>query len=835
MQMSDEFRTRKNEKNSKCENGVCPSAAPGETPRKNVAGKLVKASIGVEGMTCAACSARIENALAKMDGVKSASVNLTARKATVEYATDKVGLGDIEHTIEELGYDVVHETLTLGIEGMTCAACAARIENALSNVEGVYQANVNLALKRGTIEYNPSRLNKHEIFKIIRDTGYTPVELNDTSFDAEKAARENEMRAQMRYLIFTTIFAVPLFMISMLGLRFEGYALAQFALATPVQFYAGYQFYRGSYYALKGRSANMDVLVALGTSAAYFYSVANTFIGGQLFYETSVLLIAFILVGRVLEARARGKTSEAIRKLLGLKPKFARVVREGNEVEIPVDDVNVGDVIVVRSGERIPVDGVVMDGHSSVDESMITGESIPVEKAPGSEVIGATINKVGYIKFQATKVGANTTLSQIIRLVEEAQGSKAPIQRYADIVASYFVPFVVIVSFASFLAWFFIAGQPFVFALVVAVAVLVIACPCAMGLAAPTAVMVGTGLGAENGILIKGGAALEAAGRIQTVVFDKTGTLTRGSPVVTDVFPIGNEMESDVLAAAAAIEKGSEHPLAEAIVKRASEKKIAIPDAREITIRPGLGISGLVGENAILLGNRRLMDAGKVDYSSADAQVARLEDEGKTVMIVARSGALIGLVAVADIEKEHANEAVAELASMGISSIMLTGDNARTARAIAARIGIERVLAEVLPNEKADEIKNLQAEGLRVAMVGDGINDAPALAQADTGIALGSGTDVAVETGDIVLIRNDLRDVVAAIRLSRKTLGKIKQNMFWAFVYNTVGIPIAAGALYPAFGILLSPEIAALAMAMSSVSVVSNSVLLRRYKPAIRR
>ncbi|MEM2900714.1 MAG: heavy metal translocating P-type ATPase [Thermoplasmata archaeon] len=731
------------------------------------------------------------------------------------------------------------EKFTFGIEGMSCAACAARIENLLSKANGIKSISVNLALKRGTVEYIPEKIDKKKIFSLVEEAGYQPFEIK-SSLDIEMEMRDKEMLIQQRLLLFTGAFSIPVFIISMLKIEIPNSKYIQFLLATAVQFIGGYQFYKGSYHAIKSKAANMDVLVVLGTSAAYFYSVGNTFFfEGELFYETSSVLIFFIILGRVLEARAKRRTSESIRKLLSLKPTFAHVIRDGKEIEIPVEEVKIDDVAVVRSGERIPADGIVIEGHASIDEKMITGESIPVEKTVGDEVIGATINKKGYIKFRVKKVGEDTTLSQIIRLVEEAQGSKAPIQRYADFVSSYFVPVVMMISVTSFIIWFLLLGKEFAFSLKVSVAVLVIACPCAMGLAAPTAVMVGTGLGAERGILIKGGEALETAGKIQVVVFDKTGTLTSGVPVVTDIKTFGNvKDERELISYAYAVEKGSEHPLADAVLKKGKELKIENDketdkfekDAHDIKIHPGLGISGKVDGKEVYLGNRYLMEKAGIKYSDFENEIVKLEDEGKTVMLVSYDRVLVGLIAIADIEKENAKDAIIVLSKMGIMSIMLTGDNLRTARALASRLGIERVIAEVMPDEKANEIKKLQAGGFKVAMVGDGINDAPALAQADVGIAIGSGTDVALETGDIVIIRDDLRDVVASINLSRKTVRKIKQNMFWAFIYNSIGIPIAAGVLYPGFGILLTPEFAGLAMAMSSVSVVSNSLILRKSK-----
>jgi Cu+-exporting ATPase len=622
--------------------------------------------------------------------------------------------------------------------------------------------------------------------------------------------------------------------------------LLLFFLATPVQFVAGHQFYVGTYKALRNRTANMDTLIAMGTSAAYFYSTAVVFFPSavpfeHVYFDTSALIISLILLGKFLEAAAKGRTSEAIRKLMNLQAKTARVLKDGEEVETSIEDLDVGDVFVVRPGENIPTDGTIVEGHSSVDESMITGESIPVEKSKGSNVIGGTTNKNRLLRVRATRVGKDTSLAQIVRLVEEAQGSRAPIQRVADRVSAYFVPSVIGIAVVSFVIWYFagydsfsIATPKFVFSLSIFIAVLVIACPCALGLATPTAIMVGTGKGAENGILIKSGGALEIAGKTQVVVFDKTGTLTKGKPEVTDIVSFG-PTEADILKTVAIAEKGSEHPLGEAIVRKAREMEIHIPDAKDFETIPGKGVKAIYEGKEILLGNRKLMAESNVNIEEADDMIRSIEDQGKTAMVVVSDRRLIGIVAVADVAKETSAGSIAELKRMGIEVVMLTGDNWRTAKVIARNLGIDRVLAEVLPEDKAKEIQRIHQEGKIVAMVGDGINDAPALAQADVGIAIGSGTDVALEAGDIVLIRNDLNDVAAAIQLSKKTMSKIRQNLFWAFAYNTAGIPIAAGALYPFFGVLLDPVIAAAAMAMSSVSVVSNALLLKRYTPDVKR
>ncbi len=651
-------------------------------------------------------------------------------------------------------------------------------------------------------------------------------------------APEVELRNLKRLVAFSLALSIPTLILSFvfIPLPFISRNILLFLLATPVQFIAGFRFYKGTLDAIKNRAANMDTLIALGTSAAWIYSTTITFIptvfpGREVYFDTAALIIALILLGKLLEDLAKGKASEAIRKLMDLQPRLATVVRDGGEVEVPVEQVEVGDVVVVRPGEKVPVDGAVLEGHSSVDESMITGESIPVEKGVGDTVIGATINKVGMLKFKATKVGADTTLSQIIKLVEEAQVSRAPIQRLADVVSGYFVPAVIVIALITFAAWYF-TGAGFTFGLVAFIAVLIIACPCALGIATPTAIMVGTGKGAENGVLIKGGEHLENAHKLKTLVFDKTGTLTKGEPSVTDVVTIGEMSfdggsgEVDVLRYAAIVEKGSEHPLGEAIIQEAKARKIEIPDPASFEAVPGHGVRGEFGGGEIMLGNRKLMKDNGIEIAGVEEKVLTLEQQGKTVMLLAVNKQMVGLIAVADTLKEHSAEAIDALKNMGIEVVMLTGDNERTAKAIAEQLGINRVLAEVLPGEKAEVIKKLQKEGKVVGMVGDGINDAPALAQADIGIAIGSGTDVALETGGIVLIKDDLRDVVASIQLSKQTVRKIKQNLFWAFAYNTALIPVAALGF-------LNPIYAAGAMASSSITVVVNSLLLRRFKPKI--
>ncbi|MBO2532961.1 MAG: copper-translocating P-type ATPase [Thermoactinomycetaceae bacterium] len=782
----------------------------------------------IKGMTCAACASRIEKGLRRMAGVVDAQVNLARERASVVYDDDRLSPVEVADKIRDLGYDVVTEKAELDIRGMTCAACARRIEKGLARLEGVIRADVNLATERGTVEYYPAALDVAEIVKKVKDLGY------DASPRKDRAnLREAEIRVQKRRFLIAAFLSAPLLwsMLHMGGplsvlvpdLLMNGYV--QWLLATPVQFYAGWPFYRGAYKNLKNGSANMDVLVALGTSAAYFYSLYLLLTGGDAFYfETSAIIITLILLGKLLEAVAKGRTSEAIQKLMGLRAKTAVVIRDGREREIPVEEVEKGDLIRVRPGEKIPVDGVVVEGRSAVDESMLTGESIPVDKQPGDEVIGATINKHGTLTFRATKVGKETALAQIIRVVEEAQGAKAPIQRLADRISGVFVPVVVLIAIGTFLLWY-LALDPgnIERAILNLTAVLVIACPCALGLATPTSIMVGTGKGAEVGILFKGGQHVENAHRIDTVVLDKTGTITKGEPEMTDVRPLGNRTEEELLRLAASAEKPSEHPLAQAIVRGARERGIEPTAAENFQAVPGKGIEAVVDGRRVLIGTRKWLEENGVDTTAAETAMETLEEQGKTVMLVAADGKPAGWIAVADTVKPTSADAIRELKRMGLQVWMLTGDNERTARAIARQAGIEHIRAEVMPGDKAEEVKRLQAEGRKVAMVGDGINDAPALAVADIGMAIGTGTDVAIETADVTLMRGDLRAIPAAIRLSRLTMRNIKQNLFWAFFYNAVGIPVAAAGY-------LAPWLAAAAMAFSSVSVVSNSLRLKRVK-----
>ncbi|HEV8641114.1 MAG TPA: heavy metal translocating P-type ATPase [Methylomirabilota bacterium] len=740
------------------------------------------------------------------------------------------------------------ERMTFPVRGMHCAACVGKVEGALASVPGVSEAAVNLATERATVAFDPAQADVAALQRAVEAAGYELVEPTAATMggvDDERRAREGEQRALRTKFIVGAVLSLPVLIGGMADVFPWAPAWLRnpwllLALSTPVQFWVGAQFHRGFLHDLRYRSASMSTLVSIGTNAAYFFSVAVTLwphtfmdVGGMTYYETGAVVITLIVLGRWLEARARGRTSEAIRRLMGLAPRTARVIRDGQDVDVPIEQVLVGDLIRIRPGERIPVDGVIVEGASTVDESMLTGESLPVEKRPPAKVAAGTVNRTGSFVFRATAVGRETTLARIIHLVQEAQGSRAPIQRLADRVAAVFVPVVLVVAALTFSAWFFFGPEPrLLMALTTAVAVLVIACPCAMGLATPTAIMVGTGKGAEHGVLIKSAAALELLHRVDTMVFDKTGTLTGGRPEVTDVVPVPGGSEDEALALAAAAEQGSEHPLGEAIVRRAKERGVALPPIIEFDTVPGQGVDALAPDGRVLLGNRGLMDARGIDVTPLAARAAALQAGGKTVMYLAFAGRLEALIAAADVLKPEAAATVARLKALGVGVVMLTGDNRGTAEAIARQAGINRVLAEVLPEDKAGEVKRLRQEGHLVAMVGDGINDAPALAQADVGIAMGSGTDVAIEAADVTLMRGNLAGVVAAVQLSRRTIRIIRENLVWAFGYNVILIPVAAGVLYPLGGVLLSPILAGAAMAFSSVSVVTNSLRLKRWRPA---
>jgi P-type Cu+ transporter len=816
--------------------------------------KSDKASIHITGMTCTTCAATIGKGLSETPGIEQADVNFASEKASIKYDPTKVDLAQIRDTVSQLGYGVATKKSIFPVGGMTCASCVARVEEALSSVPGVISASVNLASEKATVEYLEGT-EPVDMRRAVKDAGYELGPEAQALEDVTTAA-QREIRGLRNRFIVAAILAASIMALGFIP-SFVGQPYLLWALATPVQFWAGLRFYRGAWGALKHKTSDMNTLIAVGTSVAYFYSLiavifpslfATGVLEPHLYFDTSAMIITLILLGRFLEARAKGQTSEAIKKLIGMQPKTALVIREGEQREIPVDDVRVGDLILVRPGERIPVDGIVREGYSSVDESMITGESIPVEKKVGAEVIGATINKTGSFQFEATKVGKDTMLAHIVRMVEEAQGSKAPIQRLADVIASYFVPAVIGIAIVTFIVWYFVGPAPsLTFAFLNLVAVLVIACPCALGLATPTAIMVGTGKGAEHGILIRNGEALERAHQIKTVLLDKTGTLTRGEPVVTDVVAAPFSSPEELLRLAASAEHSSEHPLGEAVVKAALEKKLELSPSSDFNAIPGQGVEALVEGKKLFLGNLKLMEDQGFALNGLGQKTTDLLKEGKTVMFLGWDNQIAGIIALADTLKPGAREALQALHKMGIETAMLTGDNRRTAEAIARQAGIDRVLAEVLPERKAGEVKKLQEDGKVVAMVGDGINDAPALAQADIGIAIGTGTDVAMETGDITLISGDLMGVVTAISLSKRTMRIIKQNLFWAFAYNTALIPVAAGVLYLAFGktgvpsglhfILgeygfLNPILAAAAMAASSITVVSNSLRLRRFKPA---
>lgn len=801
--------------------------------------KSKETQMQIVGMTCAACSTRIERGLNKLQGVETANVNLALENASVTYNPDEVSTQDIEKKIQDLGYEVVKEKAEFLITGMTCAACSSRIEKVLNKLDGINTATVNLALETGTVEYNPSRLTPSDIIARIEKAGYGATVKVEKNAGVEDF-RQKELEKQQGKFVFSLILTIPLLWAMVSHFSFTSFIYlpdmlmnpwVQLALATPVQFFIGWQFYRGAYKALKNKSANMDVLVALGTSAAYFYSlylsIASIGSGAhmvELYFEASAVIITLIILGKLFEVRAKGRSSEAIKKLMGLQAKTALVVRDGKEMEVPLEEVMVWDILSVKPGEKIPVDGEILEGQSAVDESMLTGESIPVDKQIGDTVYGSTMNKNGFLKMKATKIGRETALAQIIRIVEQAQGSKAPIQRLADKISGIFVPIVVGIAILTFLVWYFIVDPGnFTGALVNLIAVLVIACPCALGLATPTSIMAGSGRSAELGILFKGGEHLEQTHRITTVVLDKTGTVTNGKPVLTDVLLVNQGEEEEILRLVGTAEKQSEHPLAQAMVDGIKEKGIELGESTTFEAIPGYGIEAAVQERKVVVGTRKLMKKHDIDLTNAETTIQKLESDGKTAMMIAVDGDYKGIIAVADTIKETSASAIKRLKDMGLEVVMMTGDNHRTAQAIADLAGVDRVIAEVLPEQKAEEIEKLQAEGKKVAMVGDGINDAPALVTADIGMAIGTGTDVAMEAADITLMRGDLNSIADAIMMSKKTIKNIKQNLFWAFAYNTIGIPIAALGF-------LAPWVAGAAMAFSSVSVVLNALRLQKVK-----
>ena len=804
----------------------------------------------ISGMTCSACANRIEKVVSKMNGVKEANVNFATETLTVNYDDQAVTKQDIEQKVEKIGYKVEKniQSHTYKIEGMTCSACANRVEKVTKKMPGIENAVVNFATEKLSVSYDADAVSFGDIKAKVEKAGYKLIREEEQKIEEKKKNLDEKGKLLWR-LILSLIFSVPLLTITMghmVGMPLPkiidpmmnplNFAIIQLVLTIPVMI-IGYKFYYIGYKNLFKLSPNMDSLIAIGTSAAFIYSLYGTYkiytgdgsYAMSLYYEAAVTILALITLGKYLEAISKGKTSQAIKKLMGLAPKTATIVRDGKELVIPIDEVIVGDIVIVKPGEKLPVDGEVIEGATAVDEAMLTGESIPVEKTIGSKVIGASINKTGFIKYKATKVGKDTALSQIIKLVEDAQGSKAPIAKMADIIASYFVPIVIGLAILASIGWL-IAGESGVFALTIFISVLVIACPCALGLATPTAIMVGTGKGAEYGVLIKGGEALEVTHQIDTIVFDKTGTITEGKPVVTDIIT-STILEDELLSIAASSEKGSEHPLGEAIVKSAEERNIQFKEISNFKAIPGHGIQVEIEGNTILLGNKKLISENSIEVGELGVKSDKLANEGKTPMYIAINNKLEGIIAVADTVKPSSKEAIENLHKMGIRVAMITGDNKKTADAIAKQVGIDIVLAEVLPEDKANEVKKLQGKGNKVAMVGDGINDAPALAQADIGIAIGTGTDVAIESANIVLMKGDLRDVTTAIKLSKATIRNIKQNLFWAFGYNVLGIPVAMGVLHIFGGPLLNPMIGAAAMSLSSVSVLTNALRLRKFNP----
>ena len=859
------------------EDGVIIERAPlngSRHTRTTPDGRGERVDLPVTGMTCAACARRIETKLSRAPGVQRAAVNFATSRATVEYDPGSTGTRDLIGVVEDVGYGIAGTARADFVvdDSARPSGSARPLEQHLARIPGVVSATFNLGVMEVRVEYLPGAADVATLRRGIEDFGYRVREVpgGGTAPGAEEyeaEARNAEYRDLRRKFWIAAVLSLPVLVIAMshgriTWLDFPGVNWLQLALATPVVVYCGAQFYRGAWAAFRHRAADMNTLIATGTGAAYLYSVVAT-VWPELFaeatlestpmagmegmpetamvpvyFEAAAVIIALILLGRMLESRAKGQTGDAIRRLMGLQAKTARVIRDGREMDIPVEEVVPGDTVIVRPGEKIPVDGILTEGSSTVDESMLTGESLPVEKRPGDEVFGATINKTGSFRFQATKVGRDTALQQIVKLVQDAQGSKAPIARMADVISGIFTPVVLCVAIATFVLWFVLAPEPvrFTMALVNFVAVLIIACPCALGLATPTAIMVGTGKGAENGVLIKGGESLETAYKLDTIILDKTGTITAGEPALTDILPADGADADDLLRLVASAERGSEHPLGEAIVREAEARSLALSPASGFNAVAGHGIEAVVDGHEVLLGNEKLMRDRRIDLSGEwKTRASALAGDGKTPMFVAVDGAMAGLVAVADRVKPESREAVAAMQSLGLEVVMMTGDNRRTAEAVAREVGIERVLAEVLPEGKAREVRRLQQERKRVGMVGDGINDAPALAQADVGIAIGTGTDVAMEASDVTLIRGDLRGVVTAIALSRATIRTVRQNLFWAFVYNTLGIPVAAGLLYPLTGWLLSPVLASAAMSLSSVSVVANSLRLRRFRPPLVR
>ncbi len=796
-----------------------------------------KAKIKISGMSCASCALNVEKSLKNLEGVDEAQVNLGTEEATVEYDSKKLNLSGLEEAVENAGYGVINEKVTLKIGGMTCAMCVQAIEDVLNKIDGISSVNVNLASERAYVTYNPKMTSLQDMKNAIEDLGYQylGVEGEETG-NREEELRLRDLKGKRNRIIVGFGVSIPLLVLTYVNVPLP-ISLPYFMLVVSILpfIYVSYPIFTAAYRALRNRNLNMDVMYSLGIGVAFVSSLLGTFqivlTPEFMFYDTALMLAAFLMLGRYLETRAKGRTSTAIKKLIGMQPKTAAVIRDGKEIEIPIDNVEIDDLVVVKPGEKIPADGEVVEGESYVDESAITGEPLPVLKNAGKSVVGGTINQNGALKFKAIKIGKDTVLAQIIKLVEMAQGSKPPVQRIADRAVTYFIPTILTIAFISFVVWYFVLASNLLFALTVLISILVVACPCALGLATPTAVTVGIGRGAELGILVKNGEALEISEKLTTILFDKTGTLTKGKPEVTDIIGSSIDVES-LLKIAASVERNSEHPLAEAVVKKAAKEGINLLEAGEFDSFGGKGVKAVVDEKEVIIGNRTLFKDKNIPIiDKTEGKIFELENEGKTAILIGFNGEIAGIIAVADTLKESTKAALRELKKMKLQVAMITGDNNRTAKAIAGQIGIERVISEVLPQDKAAEVKRLQNEGEIVAFVGDGINDAPALAQADVGIAIGSGTDIAIESGDIVLIKDDLMDSVAGVQLSKKVMGRIKQNLFWAFAYNVVLIPVAAGVLYPTFGITFRPEFAGLAMALSSVTVISLSLMLKGYVP----
>ncbi|KEJ00688.1 ATPase [Clostridium botulinum A2B7 92] len=810
---------------------------------------MKKLSFNIEGMTCAACAKAVERVSKKLEGVQEANVNIATEKLSIIFDEKKCNTLDIEKAIEKAGYKAFldGQHMNLKIEGMTCAACAKAVERVSRKLDGVQDANVNIATEKLDITFDKSKVSINDIKIAIEKAGYKALE--EKNIEEEKKGKEDAIKSLWRRFITSLIFAVPLLTISMgsmMGLKLPkiidpmhnplNFGLIQLILVIPI-ILVGNKFFRVGFKSLVKGSPNMDSLISIGTSAAVVYGIfaifqiskGNMHYAHDLYFESGATILTLITLGKYLESVSKGKTSEAIKKLMALAPKNATIIRDNKEIIIPIEEVKINDIVLVKPGEKLPVDGEIIEGSTAIDESMLTGESLPVEKHIGDIAVAGSINKHGLIKYKATKVGKDTTLAQIIKLVEEAQGSKAPIARLADKISAYFVPTVIALAIISSLAWY-VSGKSLIFSLTIFISVLVIACPCALGLATPTAIMVGTGKGAENGVLIKSGGALETAHKVQSIIFDKTGTITEGKPKVTDILVSEGVDEKYLLQVAATAEKGSEHPLGEAIVKKAEEENLELFQGKDFRAIPGKGIEVIIEDKKVLLGNLRLMEEYEVEIKDFMDKSHKLSKEGKTPMFIAIENKIKGIIAVADTLKENSKKAIEKLHNMGVEVVMITGDNKNTAEAIGKQVGIDKIFAEVLPSDKANWVKKLQQEGKIVAMVGDGINDAPALAQADIGIAIGSGTDVAIESADIVLIKSDLMDVPTALKLSRATIKNIKENLFWAFGYNTLGIPVAMGVLYIFGGPLLNPMIAAAAMSFSSVSVLLNALRLRRFK-----